>query len=273
MFFTLLSVYFLSKFIRIKTDKLKRNDNNMKEMSLEEHLIELKTRLIRIFFILIFACLFSYIMADEVATILLNPLRESIGELGGKVIYLGILDKVVSQFQVALWFGILISAPLWFQQVWFFVKPGLYKHEIKVIRPFIILGLVLFIVGVSFGYFVLFPATFKTLMSFGVSGVEANIGLKDYLLLVCKVLVFLGLLFQIPNVLLILGLMELVTKYSLSKMRRYIYFSFAVISAMITPPDVVTMILIWLPFIFLFEIGILGVSLIVHPYLHRKYGH
>jgi sec-independent protein translocase protein TatC len=116
-----------------------------------------------------------------------------------------------------------------------------------------------------------FPLTFETLLQFGVGGVEATIGLKDYLVLSTKVLVFLGILFQLPNVLLILGFMGIVTKQSLRKMRNYVYVGFAVLSAMLTPPDPYTMLGLWIPLVVLFEIGIIAVAMIVHPYLAKQH--
>ena len=117
----------------------------------------------------------------------------------------------------------------------------------------------------------IFPFTFQTLLNFGVSEVQATIGLRDYLVLSSKVLVLLGFLFQLPNIMLILGFMGVVTKQSLRKMRRYIYVAFAVLSACLTPPDILTMMGLWLPMILLFEFGIWAVAFIVHPYLSRQH--
>lgn len=241
----------------------------MKEMSLVDHLEDLKKTAIRIVFIIIGSFIVSYAFGDVISEFLLRPLRDTLDVQGGKIIYIDILDKVISQFMVAFWSAILISAPLWFHQLWLFIKPGLYPREIKVIRPFILVGFLLFCLGVAFGYFIVFPLTFETLMSFGVGNVEASIALRRYLELVCKVLVFLGVVFQLPNVLLILGFMGLVTKYSLRSIRRYVYVAFAGVSAFLTPPDVVTMLGLWVPLIALYEIGVIAVAWIVHPYLAR----
>ena len=98
------------------------------------------------------------------------------------------------------------------------------------------------------------------------------LNLQDYLLLSSKVLVFLGLLFQLPNVILIMGFMGLVTKYSLREIRRYVAVAMAVAAAVITPtPDILSMMCVWIPMMILYEIGILGVALIVHPYLKKKH--
>lgn len=247
----------------------------MKEMSFTEHLEELRTTLIRVSIILFLSFMVAYGVGDKISEFLLSPLRDSLTKVvngvTNQIVYLGILDKVLSQLQVAFWSSILLSSPIWFHQIWKFIKPGLHKHEVRAVRPFLVVGFILFWIGVTFGYFVVFPFTFQTLLSFGVDGVAASISLKDYLILASKVLVFLGIIFQLPNALLILGFMGIVTKQSLRKMRRYVYFGFAILSAVLTPPDVITMGGIWVPLVLLFELGIWGVALIVHPYLARQH--
>jgi sec-independent protein translocase protein TatC len=242
----------------------------LKEMSIVEHLEELRSTVVRVAIILVISFFACYGQGEVIQEILLAPLRDALGS-AGKVVYLGLLDKVLSQFQVAFYSSVILSSPLWFYQVWKFIKPGLYDYEIKAVRPFVLVGFVLFWLGVSFGYFIVYPLTFDTLMNFGVTNVEATIGLKDYLVLSSKVLVFLGILFQLPNVMLILGFMGVVTKYSLRDMRRYFYVGFAIFSAMITPPDVITQMGLWVPLALLFELGILAVAFIVHPYLARQH--
>lgn len=239
-------------------------------MSFMEHLEELRTRLIRVLVILVLAFGVCYYYSVDIQNFLLVPLRGAIG-LEGKVIFTGILDKVIAEFQMAFWSCVILSSPLWFREVWLFIKPGLYPSEIRAIRPFIFAGFILFILGVLFGYYVLFPFTFSTLVAAGVQNVEAMMNLQDYLSLSSKALVLLGFLFQLPNVMVVLGLMGVVTKYSLRELRRYLAVVFAVLAAIITPtPDMITMMTVWVPMMILYEIGIIAVALIVHPYLKRK---
>lgn len=243
----------------------------MKEMSFMEHLEELRTRLIRILIILVISFGICYYYSTMIQELLLAPLREAIGTQG-KVVFTGILDKVLAELQIAFWSCVFLASPFWFREAWLFIKPGLYDSEIRAIRPFIFVGFLLFIAGVAFGYFVIFPFTFKTLINAGVANVEAMLNLQDYLLLSSKVLVFLGLLFQLPNVIVILGFMGLVTKYSLRNMRRYLAVAFAVAAAVLTPtPDILSMMCVWIPMMVLYEIGIIAVAVIVHPYLKKKY--
>lgn len=243
----------------------------MKEMTFTDHLEELRTRVIRVMVILVVSFGFCYTYSTHIQEFLLLPLREAIGTQG-KVVFTGLLDKVIAEFQIAFWSCVFFASPLWFREVWLFIRPGLYDNEVRAIRPFIFLGFFLFLAGAAFGYYIIFPFTFKTLLASGVQNVEAMLSLHDYLLLSSKVLVFLGILFQLPNVVLILGFMGVVTKYSLRSFRRYLAVIFAVLAAILTPtPDVLSMMCVWVPMMVLYEIGILGVSWIVHPYLRKRH--
>jgi sec-independent protein translocase protein TatC len=237
----------------------------LKEMSLTDHLEELRKRVIRVAIILVIAFFACYAYGEQMQEMLLKPLRAALGP-EGKVVFLGLLDKVLTQFQLAFWSSLIVSSPFWFHQLWLFIKPGLYENEIKVIRPFVFVGFVLFCLGVAFGYFIVFPYTFETIMSFGVGGIEATLSLKDYIILASKVLVFLGIIFQLPNIMLILGFMGLVDRKLLSDYRRYVITAFAILSAMLTPPDVVTQLALMVPLICLYEIGLWAVALIVEPF-------
>lgn len=233
-------------------------------MSLTEHLTELRTRLIRIAIILIVGFGVCYSQGELIQDVLLAPLRNALGS-EGKVVFIGLLDKVLTQFQLAFWSSVIFSSPLWFRELWLFIKPGLYAKEVKIILPFVFLGFILFCAGVSFGYFIVFKYTFETIMNFGVTNIEATISLKEYIVLASKVLVFLGVLFQLPNVMLIICFMGLVDKKQLSAARRYVVAGFAVLSAMLTPPDVITMMALWVPMVLLYEIGLILVSIIIVP--------
>lgn len=217
-------------------------------MSLVEHLQELRKTLIRVVVIILTSFCLAYGFGEYISEYLLTPLRSSLtAGSSGSIVYLGLLDKVISQLQVAFWSSVLLSSPFWFFEIWRFIKPGLHQYEIKVVRPFIFVGFLLFSSGVLFAYYLVFPMTFKLLLEFGVENVTATISLKEYLVLSCKVLLFFGCAFQLPNVLLILGFMGLVTKYSLRKMRKYVYVGFSAIAAMLTPPDIVSMVALWIP--------------------------
>ncbi len=232
----------------------------MKEMSITEHLTELRIRVIRIAIILFVSFFLCYSFTDTICELLLSPVRESLGP-DGKIVFFGILDKLTSYFQVAFWVSIIFSSPLWFNEIWQFIKPALLPQEIKLVRPFMLVGFFLFWLGIMFGLFVIFPLSFKLLINFGVGNVSAMLGIKEYLILASKILVFLGLMFQLPNIILILSFVGVVSLKYLNEIRKYVYVLFSIIAALLTPPDVFTMLMMWVPLIVLYEMGIFLVYL------------
>lgn len=245
----------------------------MKEMTFTEHLNDLRKTVINSLLVIILGFGVTYAYGVEISEFLLVPLRQALLlEHAGQVVYTGLLDKVISELEIAFWSAAIFTSPVWFYQIWRFVRPGLHEHEARAVKPFLFIGLLLFIAGCFFGYYIAFPLAFKVFVTSGVTNVSAMIQLKDYLSMAIKVLVFLGFMFQVPNIMVILGFMGVVTKYSLRSMRRYVYVSLSLVAAVFTPPDVVSMLLVWLPLMVLFELGILAVAMIVHPYLARRHG-
>lgn len=239
-------------------------------MSFWEHLEELRKTVIRIVAILVVAFIATSFYVDTITEWLLAPLRNSLHDTkAGVIVYHSIFEKAWVQVDVSIWWAIMISSPLWFYQVWRFIKPGLLPHELRAVKPFMFIGLVLFVGGMCFGYFVAFPFVFSFLSMLGVGNVEANINLRDYISSSSQILLFLGIIFQFPNLLLILGFMGLVTKQLLRKFRRYVYVGLAIVAAIFSPPDVISMLSVWVPLIILYEVGVLAVAWIVHPYLYR----
>jgi sec-independent protein translocase protein TatC len=243
----------------------------LKEMTLVEHLEDLRKMVIRILMILVVSFFVCYAVSDYIVDYLLAPLGPALEAKKGQIIYLSIFDKILAIFQVSFFCSVILSSPFWFVEVWRFIRPGLYDKEARLIKPFIIAGFVLFWCGVLFGYYIAFPITFKLLLEMGTDKAQASISLLGHLATSCKILVLLGFMFQLPNVLVILGFMGLVTKYSLRKIRGYVYLGLCIFSALVTPPDVLTLFGVWVPLIILYELGIIAVGFIVHPKLKDLY--
>lgn len=243
---------------------------HFKEMTVVEHLDEFRSILIKVLLILFIGFGLVYNFSDQLSNLLLAPLKAAIGTKG-QIVYLSVFDKVIVQLQLSFWSSIILTSPLWFWQLWSFIKPGLYVNEIKVIRPFMLVGFFLFCLGVLFAYKIVFPFTLDVLVQFGTQDIAASISFKDYIVICIKALVLFGLLFQIPNLMVILGFLEIVTKQSLSALRRYVYVAFTVLAGLVTPPDVVSQVMLLIPLIILYEVGVGAVAFIVHPYLYRKY--
>jgi sec-independent protein translocase protein TatC len=238
-------------------------------MSFWEHVEDLRKVIMKIVWILGIAFVLTTYFVDDITEYLLLPMKLSLHDTrSGIMVYHSIFEKAWVQVDVSIWWAIMISSPFWFYQIWKFIEPGLHPHEIRAVRPFMILGWVLFLSGMAFGYYVAFPFVFKFLSSVGAKDIQANINLRDYISTSSQILLFLGFVFQVPNILLILGFMGIVTKQSLRSMRRYIYVGLAVFAAIFSPPDIISMLGVWVPCIALFEVGVLLVAWVVHPYLH-----
>lgn len=240
----------------------------MKEMSFWDHIEDFRKMVIKIVWIFLGTFILTSVYVDNITEFLLKPLRASLStSQQGIIVYHSVFEKAWVQVDVSLIWAIIGSSPLWFYQIWKFVRPGLYPHEIRAVRPFMILGWFLFLLGMTSGYLIM-PYAFTFLAKLGVQGIQANINLRDYITNVSQILLFLGVIFQFPNVLIILGFMGIVTKQLLRKFRRYVYVGLSLVAAFFSPPDVISMLSVWIPLCILYEVGTLAVALVVHPYLH-----
>jgi sec-independent protein translocase protein TatC len=211
----------------------------------------------------------AYYFSEQITYFLLEPLIAIVGKQS--IVYLSIFDKVTVQFHLAFVAGAILSSPLWFWQIWVFIRPALHEAEKKMVRPFLTLGFFLFCTGVGFTYYILLPFGINMLTSFGLADIKATIDMKDFILVTIKIMLFMGLMFQLPMAMIILGFMGIVTKQSLHAMRRYVYVIATIVAAVFTPPDVISQLLMLVPLLVLFELGVLLVALIVHPYLYKKH--
>jgi sec-independent protein translocase protein TatC len=158
--------------------------------------------------------------------------------------------------------GVVFSIPVLFYQFWMFVSPGLYKNEKKYLLPIVILSVIFFGLGASFGYFLVFPYGFKFFLGFSNETIQAMPSMKEYLSFASKMLLAFGFVFEMPLVLTFMARMGLVTVPFLRKNRKYAILIFFIGAAIITPPDVVTQIMMALPLMFLYEISIIGAMIL-----------
>ena len=148
-----------------------------------DHLEELRKRIIRVIIILVISFGICYTFSTHIQEFLLAPLRAALGT-DGRVIFTGLLDKVLAELQIAFWSCVFLASPFWFREAWLFIKPGLYDKDIKAIRPFVIVGFLLFLSGVAFGYYLIFPFTFEARISTsaGLKDFQAMLNFTEYLM-------------------------------------------------------------------------------------------
>ncbi len=224
-----------------------------------EHLGELRDRLVRSFIAvgIGFAC--AYFFKEKLFEILIAPLVTAMGESGNaRMIFTGLPEAFFTYLKVSFLAGIMAASPVLFYEFWMFISPGLYRTEKKYLMPIVILSVFFFLLGSSFGYFIVFPYGFAFFLGFATDTIQAMPSMKEYLGFASKMLLAFGLVFELPLVLTFMARMGLVTVDFLKKNRKYALLIFFVGAALITPPDVVTQIMMALPLMVLYEISIIG---------------
>jgi sec-independent protein translocase protein TatC len=233
--------------------------SNQNKSPFTEHLGELRDRLVRSFIAVTIGFVAAYSFKEKLFEILNAPLVTAMGETGNaKMIFTGLPEAFFTYLKVSLLAGIILATPVLFYEFWMFVSPGLYRTEKKYILPIVVLSVFFFLVGSSFGYFVVFPYGFKFFLGFATDTIYAMPSMKEYLAFSSKMLLAFGFVFELPLVLTFMARMGLVTVPFLKKNRKYALLLFFVGAAIITPPDVVTQIMMALPLMVLYEISIIG---------------
>ncbi len=224
-----------------------------------EHLGELRDRLIHSFIAVGIGFVAAYFFKEKLFELLTAPLVTAMSESGhAKLIFTGLPEAFFTYLKVALMAGIILATPVLFYEFWMFVSPGLYRNEKKYILPIILLSVIFFMAGSSFGYFIVFPYGFQFFLGFTTETIQAMPSMKEYLSFASKMLLAFGFVFELPLVLTFLSRMGLVSTDFLKKNRKYALLLFFVGAAIITPPDVVTQVMMAMPLILLYEIGIIG---------------
>ncbi len=226
-----------------------------KKLPITEHLDELRSRLIKAIVALLIASLISYIFSKKLYYILSIPLRKALPSQG-ELIFIGVTEAFFTYIKVSLLSGAVLSSPYILYQIWAFVSPGLYPHEKKAVKPLVFASTVFFLLGVLFGYFVVFPYGLKFLLKFGGSGVRPMPSIGLYFSFAVKMLLAFGIIFELPVVTYFLTRLGIVNYRKMKAFRKYAVVLSLVVGAILTPPDVITQILLAAPLLVLYEISV-----------------
>ena len=226
--------------------------NETDKIPFTAHLEELRDRLIKSL-IAVGVCFFiAFWFQKELFEILKRPVAET------EFITTSIQEGFFTYLKVSLLAGLLLAAPVILYQFWIFVAPGLYTKERRLLLPVVILSSFFFVGGALFGYFIVFPIGFEFLLSVTPSTIIPRLSMKEYLSFSAKLLLAFGFVFELPLVLTVLAKLGIVSVGTLRKNRKYAILLFFVGSAILTPPDVVTQVMMAIPLMGLYELSILG---------------
>ena len=236
---------------------IKVPDIDETQAPLLDHLIELRGRLVRCVIALAVSFAVCLVFANQILGFLVRPLTDAFPPGTGQLIFTQLYEVFFVELKVALFAGFFISFPIIANQLWAFVAPGLYAKEKKAFLPFLIATPVLFTAGAALAYFVVMPTAFKFFLGYeGTAGglkIEALPSAGDYLSLVMQFILAFGISFLLPVLLLLLNRAGIVTRQQLSAARRYVVVLVVALSAIVTPPDPGSQLILAIPLLLLFE--------------------
>lgn len=230
----------------------------MKRMTMGQHFAELRRRILWTLAVFVGALIAGWYLSPWLQEVLTMPLLSVWPD--GELLYSGMADGLMIRFSLAVLIGLLVVMPFALWQVWAFIAPGLHKREQRIIWPILICSPILFLIGAGFAFYILFPIVFGFFIELNMSApVPAVImpAARDYLSFSIGMLKVFGIAFQLPLVLVLLNRIGVLSRARAVKMRRYAIVFIVIVAAVLTPPDIVSQILLALPMWGLFEISLL----------------
>ena len=222
----------------------------MKEDTFVGHLEELRKRIIIIILSILITSIGSYIYVDNIINILIKPV--------GKLIFIKPTEALFTKLKVAILCGILIALPVVLYQIWQFIGPALFELEKKYLKFAIFFSYSLFIFGVSFAYFIVFPIGIKFLLNMGTQNIQPFISLSSYIDFLIIFVLTSGIIFQLPLIILIMTKIGIITPKWLTDSRKHIILVIFIIAAIITPgPDIFSQFAMAIPTLLLYEVSII----------------
>lgn len=220
------------------------------------HLVELRNRVMKasVAIIVVFLCLMPW--AGTIYDLLAMPMMNAL-PAGSKMIATGVITPFLIPVKVTLLIAFLLALPVVLYQAWAFIAPGLYSHEKKLIAPLVVSSSILFLVGVAFCYFFVFGTVFKFVNDFAPKSIAVAPDIESYFGFVMTMFIAFGLTFEVPIIVIVLVRVGIVSVEKLKEIRPYVVVGAFVIAAIVTPPDVVSQLLLAIPLCLLYEVGLI----------------
>lgn len=224
--------------------------------SLASHLLELRSRLIRILVCFGFLALIGIPFSSDIYTFAASPLLEILPS-GSSMIATQVTSPLMAPLKLVFFSALLITMPYLFYEMWMFMSPGLYKKEKSFIAPLMLSTIFLFLSGVAFAYFIVCPIIFKFFIGVAPESISVMTDINQYMNFVIKLIFAFGIAFEIPVATFLLIKSEIVKKETLVKARPYLVIVFFVFGMLLTPPDIFSQLFLAIPMWVLFELGLL----------------
>ena len=224
--------------------------------SLASHLLELRSRLIRILICFGFLALIGIPFSSDIYTFAASPLLEILPS-GSSMIATQVTSPLMAPLKLVFFSALLITMPYLFYEMWMFMSPGLYKKEKAFIAPLMLSTIFLFLSGVAFAYFIVCPIIFKFFIGVAPESISVMTDINQYMNFVIKLIFAFGMAFEIPVATFLLIKSEIVKKETLVKARPYLVIVFFVFGMLLTPPDIFSQLFLAIPMWVLFELGLL----------------
>ena len=238
------------------------DDETQAQQPLIEHLIELRSRLLRAIVGVLVVFVPLAVFARQLFTLLADPLLHYLPK-GTSMIATQVTAPFFVPFKFALLVAVVICVPWVLYQIWAFVAPGLYRREKRLVMPLLVSSTGLFYLGMAFAYFVVFPIVFRFMVNVAPTGVAVMTDMSEYLDFVMTLFVAFGVAFETPVAIILLVWMGFVTPEKLTKVRPYVFICAFIIGMLLTPPDMFSQTMVALPAYGLYEIGIFFAKRIV----------
>jgi len=239
------------------SDSSSSESNEGLQESFLSHLFELRDRVIKAGLAIIIVFVGLVYWAPDIFHLFAQPLLQAL-PVGGKMIVTDVTGSFFVPMKVTMLVAFIIALPVVMYQLWAFIAPGLYIHERKLILPLVVSSYSLFIIGMAFAYFLVFPTVFKFMASYNAPlGAEMSTDIDNYLSFAMTTFLAFGITFEVPVVVVVLVRMGMVPLAKLKEIRPYVIVGAFVISAIVTPPDVLSQLLLAVPMTLLYELGLL----------------
>ncbi|HSR01374.1 MAG TPA: twin-arginine translocase subunit TatC [Methylophilaceae bacterium] len=225
------------------------------------HLIELRDRLLRALIGLLIAFLGLFPFANQIYALLAAPMLDKLPE-GTHMIATAVVTPFFVPLKVAMMAAFIISLPHTLYQLWMFVAPGLYAHEKKLMLPAIVMSSCLFLCGMAFAYFLVFPVVFAFILSSAPAGVAVMTDIAEYLDFVMTLFLAFGFAFEVPIVVVLMAHFGWVTTKQLKEVRGYVIVGAFIVAAIFTPPDIISQFMLAVPLWLLYEMGVIVVQML-----------